>query len=167
MANELSVLKTVDDIRHKSDDIDIGNRRELQRLEDENRKLRRDLEDAQAEKERLSRSVKHLRDMLGPFYRGFRALFGEIELAVGESVANGAAVSQSSNSDPRWESYKKQLGNIAGEIVDALLVHNEMTLMQLAKLLHHDYKTIAKIAGQLRSAGAVTYSAREPLRLKR
>lgn len=167
MANELSLLEVVKDSAKQQDSPD--RRRELQRLEDENRTLRRDLEDANAEKDRLTRTVKNLQTTLNPMYRALRALFGEIELAVGEE-AGGASVpggSQPVVNDPRWQSFKTSFPGVGAEIIDALQVHNEMTLLQLAKLLRHDYKTIARTALRLREAGAITYSPRTPLSLKR
>ena len=165
MANELSLLKPIVE-SERADSHE--SRREMQRLEDEIRSLRRDLEDVTAEKDRLARTVKNLQTTLNPMYRAFRALFGELELAVGvapnEVNAHAAA---SSSADPRWESFKTQLGPLAAEIIDALLIHNEMTILQLAHLLKHNYKTIAAAALKLRTAGAVTYSPRTPVSLKR
>jgi hypothetical protein len=135
-------------------------RRDTQRLEDENRQLRRDLEDALSDKERLERTVRNLQTTLNPIHRAMSILFGEMDLAVGETpVGNavGAQVStaQANGNDPRWESYKKQFPGIPTEIIDALLAHPEMTMNQLATLLKHGYRTIWGATDQLKKAGAV------------
>lgn len=136
-------------------------RKEKQQLEDELRVTHQELDDVRAEKERLERSVRNLRNQLSPLHRGLRALFGEIELAVGEEemVANGASVSatpQSSGGDPRWLSFKQNFPGAPARIIDALLSHREMTVTQLSKLLKMDYSTAKGAVLKLRQAGAVS-----------
>jgi hypothetical protein len=153
MANELSLLKP---IVEQPDARDY--RRDIQRLEDENRKLRRDLEDAISEKDRLMASVKMLRTILSPLHRGLRAVFGEIELAVGEDVTSPASngTSAASAADPRWDNYKKQFPGPPSEVIDALLIHGDMKLTQLAGLLKRHYNTINDAGTKLVKAGAIT-----------
>jgi|GEM_PF-5059743 len=146
-------------------------RREKQQLEDDLRKTRRELEDVRLEKERMERSVKKLREVLTPLHHWLRALFGEIEFAVGaeepptpgnSSTANGRAVS---DTDPRWQSYKENFPGAPARIIDALLSHREMTLTQLSRLLKMDYTTAQKALSKLKAAGAVRKEGKGPVTL--
>lgn len=136
-------------------------RREKQQLEDDLRETRQELDDLRAEKERLERSVRNLRLTLSPLHRSLRALFGEIELAIGEETAavglsSASVAAQLQNtSDPRWESFKQTFPGTPARIIDALLAHQQMTYGQLKTLLRADYNTIKNAAAKLRLAGAV------------
>lgn len=152
MANELSLLKPFVEQPDSHDD-----RKTIQRLEDETRQLRRDLEDVTIVKDQLVRTVKNLQATLNPFHRALRMLFGEMDLAVGEvsnadvhpSMPNGGA-------DPRWQNYKNQFPGVPTEIIDALLIHGEMRITNLAGLLKRDVRTIYSAEAKLRKAGATT-----------
>jgi hypothetical protein len=133
-------------------------RRQVQRLEDELRLTRRDLEDRTRERDQHARTIANLRDILSPLHRGLRALFGEIELAGIEDVvapANGS-VPKPKAEDPRWQSYKTRFAGVGAKIIDALLIHGEMRQTALAKFVGHHYDTVSKVARELRSAGALT-----------
>jgi hypothetical protein len=137
-------------------------RRERQRLEDEARSLRREVEDLTADKQRLGRSVENLRRILGPIHNGLRALFGEIELAIGEEMppfANPSSTPSSDQFDPRWESYKKRFTGVPSKIIDALLIHGEMQITPLAKLIGRHPETTRVAASKLKAAGALQNSA--------
>lgn len=151
MANELSLLKVVEPDTHDY-------RREIQNLEDENRSLRRNLDDAEANIQRLERTIENLRKTLNPIHRALRALFGEIELAVGEedNIAVAPGVGPSMSVDPRWEHFKKQFPGVPATIIDALLIQGTMKMTNLAKLIGSHYETTRKATYKLRDAGAVT-----------
>jgi len=135
-------------------------RREKQRLEDEVRSLRRELEDAHNDRDRQARSIENLRLILSPLHRGLRALFGEIELAVGEAdtpASSGVARTASpSDLDPRWQSYKNRFPGAAAQVIDALLIHGDMQQTPLSKLVGIHYETLRKAVAKLRDAGAVS-----------
>jgi hypothetical protein len=141
-----------------SDDVS-NSRRDIQRLEDENRSLRRDLEDALSDKERLERTVRNLQTTLGPIHRAMSILFGEMDLAVGEAPAGNQTAQPSAavnGGDPRWQNYKNQFPGVPAEIIDALLIHGEMRITNLAGLLKRDVRTIYRSEDKLRKAGATT-----------
>jgi hypothetical protein len=145
------------------DSFDADLRKENARLGDQVLTLRRELEDAHRDNERLSRSIANLRTTLNPLYRGMRALFGEIELAVGEEQgasvsANEPASLAASALDPRWQSFKNTFPGTGSEIIDALLVHGELKLTNLVTLIRHHYNTIQSAAVKLKAAGAINYS---------
>lgn len=85
-----------------------NSRHEMQRLEDENRSLRREVEDLTEDKKRLTRTIENLRGQLSPLHTALRVVFGEIELGIGEEPAYSPTSPSSTSpaSDPRWQSYK-------------------------------------------------------------
>lgn len=152
----------VEDVRN-DDPFDADLRKENARLGDQILALRRELEDANRDKQRLARSIENLRTTLNPLYRGLRALFGEIELAIGEEAAasappNGAANSTgpSAQTNPRFQSFKNSFPGRGAEILDALAIHGEMRISHLATLLRCDPRTIGQHAAKLRNAGAIS-----------
>jgi len=163
MANELSLLEGFveqPDIRDY--------RREIQHLEEENRRLIHELGNVSAEKDQLARTVRNLQHTLNPIHRALAALFGEMELAIGDELNNdvSSATPAASSNDPRWESFKKSFPGVGAEIIDALLIHGEMKMTNLSKLLKRHYNTVQFHAAKLKAAGAIT-SAGGLLSLKR
>lgn len=120
---------------------------ELRQLRQENRKLdealravRNELGQAIADKENLERSIRALRNQLSPLHRFLRALFGEIELAVGQEdsaqpTVNAPRNENSSGGDNSafWERWKQKLGGKQADIIDALMGHPGMTTTAVAK----------------------------------
>jgi len=146
-------------------------RREQQRLEEEILSLRRELDDTNREKDRVERTIRNLQVQLSPLHRALRAVFGEIELAVGEeeisTVNSPTPNSPSSSVDPRWQSYKDSMPGAPSRIIDALLAHRDgLNIAQLSKLLRMDYNTAKNAVSRLRSVGAVTQDGKgSPVRL--
>jgi hypothetical protein len=135
-------------------------RRDNQRLDEALRQVRNELGEALAQKETLERTIRALRNQLSPLHHALRAIFGEIELAVGEEefrpVSPGAPASApNSRDDPRWESFKQTFPGIRARIIDALLVHDAMTISQLAGLLKASYNAVKDNLPALYKAGAV------------
>jgi hypothetical protein len=135
-------------------------RREKQQLEEEILLVRRELDDAHALNEKLERSLRTLRKQLSPLHLALRAVFGEIELAVGQE--DFAPVSASSNSpappsgfDPRWQSYKNNFPGAPAKIIDLLLEHPGLTLTQISKIAKMHYDTTKTAVRKLVEAGAV------------
>jgi len=145
-------------------------RRDNQRLDESLRQVRNELGQAIADKEVLERSVRALRNQLAPLHHALRAVFGEIELAVGEeevSVSRSAGAPVAANgSDPRWESYKQSFPGVAARIIDALLSHPEMNLVQLSAFLKCSYDTAKGASQKLMKAGALVRNGKS-LRLNR
>jgi len=144
-----------------SDELVRKLRREKSDIEEQLRVARREIEDLQLEKERIERSVKVLRQQLSPLHRALRAMFGEIELAVGEedisspasTTTNGQQVSPAD--DARWQSYKNTFPGLRARIIDALLAHREMNIAQLSALLKAAYSSVKDAVADLAKAGAV------------
>jgi hypothetical protein len=136
-----------------------GDDSEMNRLRELNRGLTRELHDALDENDRLRKRVAQadapiarLREKLGPFYQLLQAIFGDIDELAPE-VTTSAAQASAPRVDGRvaavWESWKQKLGNgtAAARVIDALLVHGELTTPQL--------KVAGKMAG--RTVGDAVY----------
>lgn len=143
-------------------------RKEKQRLEEEVRGLRHDLDEAQAKNETLERSLRNLRRQLSPLHNALRAVFGEIELAVGEEqyapAANGAGPQSESRTDPRWESWKAKIPGRPAEMIDLLLLHKSMGTKALMSAMHCAKDTVYGSAKKLNAAGLLATSQPYSLR---
>jgi hypothetical protein len=145
-------------------------RRDNQRLDESLRQVRNELGQAIAEKEVLERSVRALRNQLAPLHHALRAVFGEIELAVGEEEvthsAPGAVTAASNGADSRWESFKQRFPGVRARIIDALLAHQEMTIVQLSAFIKAAYTTTKDSCAELVKVGALARKGKA-LRLNR
>lgn len=140
---------------------------ELRQLRQENRRLdealhqvRNELGQALADKENLERSIRALRNQLSPLHRYLRALFGEIELAVGEEEAFSHSSPQppaaplSSPVRSVWESWIAKLGGKQGDFIRTLLEHGApMTAVQLKVATHSGSSTVSETVRKLQDLG--------------
>ena len=135
-------------------------RREKQQLEEELLAVRRELDDANREKDRLERTLRNLRQQLSPLHRALRAVFGEIELGIGEetfSTASPSSAPQTSGSvDPRWQSWKEKLPGRPAEMIGMLLLHQQMSTKQLMAAMHCGKDAVYAAAYKLSQAGLVS-----------
>ncbi len=135
-------------------------RREKQQLEETVLSLRHELDDAQSRNLKLEASLRTLRQQLSPLHRALRAVFGEIELGIGEEssfpAANSPAGSSPSSADPRWQSYKSAFPGVPALCVDALSAHTELSIPQMAALIKRAYSTTKDALAKLKQAGAVS-----------
>jgi hypothetical protein len=159
MSTKPLTLKGVIDVEDENEGLLRQWRREKQQLEDEARALRSELENERAQREKLQRSIVILRRQLAPLHHSLRAVFGEIELAVGEEEfvppAPSGPAQPSSGTDPRWESFKQTFPGAGARVIDALLAHQQMTITQLSALLKAHYDTVKGALYKLAKAGAV------------
>jgi len=142
-------------------------RKEKQQLEDQLREMRQELDDVRTDKERLERSIRNLRQQLSPLHRGLRALFGEIELAIGEETVSSASVNTGAVAvgiDPRWEDWKRKLPGKSSEMIDLLLLHKTMGTKALMTAMHCGKDAVYQAAYKLGQAGLL--SSRTPYVLK-
>ena len=134
-------------------------RRQNQRLDEELRNIRNELGQAQAEKANLERGLRVLRTQLSPLHRALRAVFGEIELAIGEEElcppGSSPVVSAPSASHAVWESWKNKLGGKQAAFIQALLDHGEMTAVQLKVATHSGSSTVSETVRKLQDLGLV------------
>lgn len=135
-------------------------------LREENRELRVQLSAARREAETAQRETAHalaaLRKQLAPLYRALQAVFGELEAAGVEDTASHVA-----SADPRWQSWKDKLGRTSATVIDALLLHGEMSAQQLAsvckmaKVTVYDVMTKKLIKNGLIEKNGGRYSLRQ------
>jgi ribosomal protein L29 len=129
----------------------------VRRLEDEIHELKRELSAARAEtrqaKAEAQRAVAALRKQLAPLYQALRMVFGEIDAVGGsEAVGNEPA--------PRiaavWQAWKDKIGGQPAQLIDALLLHGELTSGQIAVAIGINPKNVAQVVHKLNKAGLVT-----------
>lgn len=140
---------------------------EMDALRMENRRLRRELSDAQVETERAredaNRALGALRRQLSPLYLAMQAVFGELDAANitdAPSEAPRAAEARASETDPRikavWDSWKSRLPPAAGKVIDALMLHGELSPVQLKVAGRMGTSTVSFALAKLNGAGLLT-----------
>jgi len=131
----------------------------------ENRRLRLALaaaQEAQARTERDLRSAQAsivvLRKQLTPLYRALQAVFGEIDAAgVTPDQPEVVASSQAPRVSALWEEWKVKLGvgSSASRMIDALLVHGELSVAQLIVAMKAAKQTVYDAASRLNRVGLI------------
>lgn len=161
----MSALKAIGD--GNVIDIDVDPRdQQIEQLRVENRRLQRELSDANLRADRAredaDRALSMLRRQLGPLYRALQAVFGELEAAgVREDAPQRRPESvDSPPADPRvkavWDSWKQRLGGTVAKGIDALLLHGELDAQQLAIAAGLDKRTVTNtIIYKLNQAGLI------------
>lgn len=97
------------------------------------------------------RAVSALRKELSPLYRSLQAVFGEIDAVVGDEES----ASPSPRSSAVWENWKSKMRGQAAEIIDALLLHKEMTAQQIAIAIGIHKKNVPQLIFKLNKAGLI------------
>ena len=134
------------------------------------RKLESSLSDAQSEKRRVEdelskalRALQALQRQLGPLHQALRAIFGEIEIAIGDRPGDviteniGRPMPARDNAKLKiWENWKQKLGATAAKIITALLEHGELDTQQLATVTMLHRTTIPKGIYQLNKNGLIS-----------
>lgn len=124
-------------------------------LREENRELRAQLSEArreaQAAKRDAAQALTALRKVLSPLYRALQQVFGELDAAgVGDSApATDARVSSV------WEAWKSKIGGQPAQLIDAFLIHGEMTAAQIAIAIRIHPKNVAQVVHKLNKAGLI------------
>lgn len=130
------------------DDIIEGLREKNRRLDEALRTERNKVGQSEA-------GVKELRRVLTPLYRALQTVFGEMD-AMGIEDAGSSTPNIANGDNPRWQSFKQAYPGAPAQIIDALMVHREMGITQLAALLKIHYNTAQTALDKLAKAGAVT-----------
>lgn len=151
----------------EGDVIDIGidpRDQELESLRAEIRRLQRALNDANVRADRAQedaqRALSMLRKQLNPLYRALQAVFGELDTAgVTEEAPQAAAPAAATAPDVRvsavWQAWKSKLGTGPGKVIDALLLHGEMTAQQIAIATGYHRNSIPDLIYRLNKAGLI------------
>jgi FtsZ-binding cell division protein ZapB len=134
-------------------------RAENRRLDEALRGVRSELGQAKADKENLERSIRALRNQLSPLHRYLRALFGEMELAVGEESNPAVPLPAQTASVPKskWQAIRERYSNSrVGDVIEMLMLHGAMNQSQLAAALRVDPSSVSKnIMPQVKALGLV------------
>lgn len=137
---------------------------EVERLLGENRRLKDALDRATLEaaiaKREAEAAIGPLRTQLTPLYRALQVLFGHMEAA---GVTASDPVVPTSGRPPTgnqkhaavWESWKQKLGPTAAKFIDALLLHEEMTVTQLRIACQCGQQTVYDTASKMSKAGLI------------
>lgn len=130
---------------------------EITALENEVKRLRRELAIANGEiakaKGESSRALSALRKQLAPLYRALQAVFCELDAAGMDDAP------PTHNDTPRtiaiWENWKQKIRGQAAQIIDALLLHHEMTAQQIAIAIGIHRKNVPQLIFKLNKAGLI------------
>ncbi len=124
-------------------------------LRDENRELRSELQQARRDIEKIKhevgRSVSELRRQLTPLYRALQAVFGEMD-EIGDYDSPSAPNSKTA---AVWDAWKTRIGGQPAKLIDAFLLHGEMTAAQIAIAIHVNPKNVAQVVHKLNRAGLI------------
>lgn len=143
---------------------------ETARLEQEVRRLRRELADATVEAQRgredADRALRALRRQLAPLYSALQAVFGELDAAGVTDESPSPRASDAPDAPaitPRvkavWENWKQQLPGYPARIIDALLLHADLNTAQLAIACGCKRQRISEGIVKLNKAGLVNKNA--------
>lgn len=139
---------------------------EVERLQAENRKLKRQLSDAETEgaraREDADRALGMLRKQLSPLYRALQAVFGELDAAGVGTYEHPDPVPSSMGAQPTrvaavWESWKLKLGatSAPARVIDALLIHGAMNVPQLKVAGKMANQTVYDAVSKLNKLGLI------------
>lgn len=128
---------------------------ELADLREEVQQLRSELRAARSEaaraKQDVGQAVAALRRQLTPLYRALQGVFGEMD-AIGVEDATPAT---NSRTTAVWEAWKSRIGGQPAQLIDAFLLHGEMTSGQIAIAIGINPKNVAQVVHKLNKAGLI------------
>lgn len=132
----------------------------IRKLESDLRTARLETQQARNELETAQESLRVLRQTLMPLHRALKAVFGEIEIAVGEDAPPAQASVAPSNStavNPVWEEWKQRLGGAPAKIITALQKHKDADTTQLCILIGTSRRqTVHDAISTLNKAGLIS-----------
>jgi len=127
-------------------------------LQEENRRLRADLRDAKMDAMRArqdtDRALAALRKQLGPLYRALQAVFGELD-AAGVQDGDGPQPRTDARVTAVWNSWKEKMPGGPARIIDALLLHGDLTTPQLKITAKMATQTVYDSIARLKKAGLI------------
>lgn len=131
---------------------------EIESLHQEISDLRRELSAARREAQDAKRETAHalgaLRKQLSPLYRALQLVFGELDAAGIDDTAS-SPVSGNSRTAAVWQAWKDRIGGQPAKLIDAFLLHGEMTSGQIAIAIGIDPKNVAQVVHKLNKASLI------------
>lgn len=131
-------------------------REEIRDLAGQVRDLQAQLRDAKRELMQRERETSHalgaLRKQLSPLYRALQAVFGELDAAGTDDSAPSVATNGNPRTAAVWQAWKDRVGGQPAKLIDALLLHGEMTASQIAIAIQISPKNVAQVVHKLNKA---------------
>lgn len=128
-------------------------------LEEENRDLKKQIEamklEAQQTNKAVEQGVSELRKILLPLHQGMRLIFAEIDHIVPSGGETHQVAPASDKKHAVWESWKQKLGGKPADLIDALLVHEEMSAVQLRVAMKCHINSVYECTARLQKMGLV------------
>lgn len=129
---------------------DVDNRDDIiSDLETENESLKAQLAHEKQSGREGARAVAALRKQLTPLYQAMQMMFGHMEAINTDSAVNGATPAVSAV----WKAWKDRLGGQPAQLIDALLLHSELTSGQIAIAIGVNPKNVAQVIHKVNKAG--------------
>ena len=147
--------------------IDPSDESEVDRLRGELRRVSGDRDALRVEVTRLRQRVNQidgpaaqLRQNLMPLYQALQAIMGDIEVIDPQTFESSSQGTPADRPAPErsaiWESWKQRLSGAPAKIIDALLLHREVTVEQLVVLTQISRKqTIYDAIHRMNKAGII------------
>jgi hypothetical protein len=135
---------------------DVESALEIDRLKREVSELRFELADTKRalarERAQAAHATDALRKQLAPLYHALQMVFGELD-AIGD--ATEPAGPHDARTKAVWESWKAKLGTGPAKVIDALLLHGELSTQQLSIATGYHRNTVPQYVSQLHKAGLI------------
>ena len=134
--------------------VDPEKRRAQELLDERNQvihDLREELRQERAKVAAMEQGILAVRELLTPFYRGLRLVFGEID-ALGVADAQSAVPSRV---QAVWDDWKRKLPSGEAKAIDALLLHGRLKTDQIRIHVGCASRTAQNIVAALKSKGLV------------
>ena len=108
----------------------------------------------------IEKGVAELRSILSPLYQALGMVFGQIEVMGVKEAAVGVGGTPVADLRTKavWDSWKQKLGEGPAKIIDALLLHREMSTQQLAIATQYHRTSIPAMIFKLNKAGLLNKS---------
>lgn len=147
--------------------LDAASDGRVEDLERQVARLRGELSDARHELARVredsNRALTALRRQLQPLYSAMQLMFGHLDDAgvSGEAPAStAAAAAPGAPADARvtavWEAWKSRLPPACGKVIDALLIHGDLSNQQIKVAARLGSSTVTDSIYKLNKAGLIT-----------
>lgn len=130
---------------------------QISALREEVTDLRHALAEARASAARAQRDMQHaiaaLRKQLTPLHLALKAVFGELDGAGLGSTEADTGSSANGRTAAIWDSWKSKFPGKPAQIIDALLLHGQMTQSQIAIAIRSDRRNVPPMIFKLNKAG--------------
>ena len=103
-----------------------------------------------------ARAVASLRKQLTPIYQALQQVFGHMEAIPGMDASSPTDHVHPARVSAAWEQWKQKLGKGGAKMIDALLIHGEMTRRQIAVATGYSPQNISNLTSELNKLSLIT-----------